>query len=156
MRVSSVWSGWKAYSEDTFGGQTLTRTYRGQSETVKDVRRQQIIQPTHPYSVGGTLQYPSRDFSHILLNPFKERWLWWWLMHSAIGPRSLWRRTLRLRTPLAHYALCLHAWDFLIRLCPTMGLSLLRKLLGSFRLQMGLSKSPALPITPQPMIRQKN
>ena len=55
----------------------LDKDIKGQSITVEDVRRQQIIQPTQPYSVGSTLQYPGRDFSHILLNPFRERWLWW-------------------------------------------------------------------------------
>ena len=55
----------------------LDKDIKGQSKTVEDVGRQQIIQPTQPYSVGSTLQYPGRDFSHILLNPFRERWLWW-------------------------------------------------------------------------------
>ena len=36
------------------------------------------------------------------------------------------------------------------------GLQFTSKTLGSFRLQMGLSMSPALPITPQPMIRRKD
>lgn len=49
----------------------LDKDIKGQSKTVE------IIQPTQPYSVGSTLQYPGRDFSHILLNPFRERWLCW-------------------------------------------------------------------------------
>ena len=40
----------------------LDKDIKGQSETMEDVRRRQIIQPTQPYSVGSTLQYPDRDF----------------------------------------------------------------------------------------------
>ena len=63
-----IW--WPNLDKDIVGAETVV-------ETVEDVRRQQIIQSTHPYNVGGTLQYPGRDFSHILRNAFKERWLWW-------------------------------------------------------------------------------
>ena len=63
----------KGLPGSTFGGQTLTRTSKEQSEIAKDVKRQQIIQLVHPCIGGSTLPFPGKDCILILLGHFRGR-----------------------------------------------------------------------------------